>query len=240
MAFTNTWDTNFPPDTQLANLLGQDIRNGVKVDVQQRMAAISGLDAAKPTFGSDAQPANWNGILFFATDTGKIYQFNNPAWTDVTTSLKAPSSVIYKNTTQITHTGDTNVDTIFTTGLPILTAQSILRITFLFSVNSQGGPSSVFTTNINGTFFTLVGINSNLAVMLQCTHYIYNINSVSLQGSDATNVFRGADGAAGAVAISTGGPGAVNTGVPTTLTLTATNGQNSDSQTFRHILVELL
>jgi hypothetical protein len=55
------------------------------------MAAISGLDAAKPNFAGDVQPANWNGILFFATDTGKIYQFNNPAWTNVTGLFISPT-----------------------------------------------------------------------------------------------------------------------------------------------------
>src|SRR5580700_3766154 len=83
MGFTNVWNDAFPPDTQLANLLGSDLR-AFRVDVQQRMSAISGLDAAKPTFNLDNTPANWNGILFFATDTGKIYQFNSPVWTNVT------------------------------------------------------------------------------------------------------------------------------------------------------------
>lgn len=86
MPFTNIWDITFPPDAQLANLLGADIRQ-VYTDVQQRMAAISGLDAAKPNFAGDAQPANWNGVLFFATDTGKVYQFVSPTWTDVTASV---------------------------------------------------------------------------------------------------------------------------------------------------------
>lgn len=86
MAFTNVYDDTFPADTELANLIGANLRQ-VRLDVQQRMAAISGLDASKPNFAGDAQPANWNGILFFATDTGKVYQFNNPVWTDVTLSI---------------------------------------------------------------------------------------------------------------------------------------------------------
>lgn len=86
MAFTEAFDVTFPPDTQQANLLGLDIRNA-KLDIQQRMAAISGLDASKPNFAGDTQAANWNGILFFATDTAKVYQFNNPSWTDVTAAI---------------------------------------------------------------------------------------------------------------------------------------------------------
>lgn len=81
MAFTNTWDNTFPPDTQAANQLGADIRN-MKTDVQQRMAAISGLDANKPAF-----EAGFAGVLFFATDTGRIYTWTGAAWTDVTTDF---------------------------------------------------------------------------------------------------------------------------------------------------------
>ena len=90
MPFTNVFDNTFPPDTQAANLLGQDIRM-LKLDLQQRMAVISGVDASKPNFAGDLQPAAWNGILFFAVDTGKIYQFNNPAWSDVTVALLGAS-----------------------------------------------------------------------------------------------------------------------------------------------------
>lgn len=86
MAFNEAFDVTFPPDTQQANLLGLDIRN-TRLDIQQRMASISGLDANKPNFAGDVQPANWNGMLFFATDTSRVYQFNNPNWTDVTASL---------------------------------------------------------------------------------------------------------------------------------------------------------
>jgi len=92
MAFTNVYDDTFPADTELANLIGANLRQ-IRLDVQQRMAVISGLDAAKPNFAGDTQPGNWNGILFFATDSGKIYQFNNPTWTDVTTSFIASNLV---------------------------------------------------------------------------------------------------------------------------------------------------
>lgn len=85
MAFTNVFDNTFPADTQQAKLLGDDIRK-LKVDLQERMAAISGLDAAKPDFSTDTQPSAWNGLLFFATDTGTVYQFSNPNWVPVSLS----------------------------------------------------------------------------------------------------------------------------------------------------------
>jgi len=112
MAFTRVWNDATPADSQLASLGAQDFRY-LKVDVQQRMAAISGLDAAKPAFGSDDTPANWTGILFFATDTGAIYQWNGTAWvgvsmgagkfsgscpTGVTSPLLIPASAILAGT----------------------------------------------------------------------------------------------------------------------------------------------
>lgn len=84
--FTNAWDNTFPPDTQAANLLGQDIRN-FKTDVQQRFALLSGTLANRPanmdaTFGGAGF-----GTLYFATDTSQIFQWNGAAWTDVTSSF---------------------------------------------------------------------------------------------------------------------------------------------------------
>jgi hypothetical protein len=86
MPFTNPYDVTFPPDTELANLLGNNLR-ALALNVQQRMAAISGISTAMPNFAADVQPANWTGILFFATDNGHIYQFNGAAWVDITASF---------------------------------------------------------------------------------------------------------------------------------------------------------
>ena len=90
MAFTNTFDVTFPPDTQAANQLGLDIRN-LKLDLQQRMGATSGLSTGLPNIGADAQPTNWTGLLFFATDTGAIYQWSGSAWVAVTNNLFSPN-----------------------------------------------------------------------------------------------------------------------------------------------------
>ena len=118
MAFTNIFDNTAPLDTQAANLLGQDIRT-FKVDIQQRVAAMSGLEAAKPAFGSDTQAATWSGALYFATDTGKIWQWNGSAWVDITSSFTlgapldspaftgtptAPTAAVDTSTTQLATT----------------------------------------------------------------------------------------------------------------------------------------
>lgn len=92
MAFSRTWDNTFPPDSQPANLLGQDIRN-TKIDIQERMSAISGLDASKPSF-----EASFAGVLFFATDTGLVYQWSGATWVQVNVG---GGFATYSNTTQV-------------------------------------------------------------------------------------------------------------------------------------------
>lgn len=89
MAFTRDWDETFPPDTQPANLLGQDIRD-LKTDIRERIAAISGPIANRPAVGD--MITNWgdygaNGFLYFATDTGAVYQWSGSAWVDVTATI---------------------------------------------------------------------------------------------------------------------------------------------------------
>src|SRR5271156_6711962 len=79
---TNVYDVTQPPDTQLANLLGQDLRN-LALNVQQRMALISGPAAGIWNPALDAQPTNWTGLLYFATDTGVISQWSGSAWVPV-------------------------------------------------------------------------------------------------------------------------------------------------------------
>lgn len=143
MAFTNVYDVTFPPDTQLANQLGLDLRN-FRLDTQQRMASISGLDASKPNFAGDAQPNNWNGVLFFATDTGKIYQFNNPAWTDLTVNFTFKNPAI-KALNTVTQTGDTAQHTIYTLAIPggYLGTTGQLRITVGLNINNVGGHPAI-------------------------------------------------------------------------------------------------
>ena len=157
MAFTNIYDNTFPPDTQLANLLGSDLR-AFRLDIQQRVAAMSGLDASKPNFAGDAQPATWNGVLFFATDTGKVYQFNNPSWTDVTANFGLNSSGVFRYT-DIGGSTNGNNQVLFTITIPVgvLSVGSYIRVFDLHSFTGSAeaaifvGGSGIFNFTTSGT-----------------------------------------------------------------------------------------
>jgi hypothetical protein len=86
--FTNIWDITFPPDTQLANLLGQDLRQ-LRVDVMQRMSLLSGTLGNRPT--PEILNATWGGagfgLTYYATDTNQLFQWNGGAWVQLVAGL---------------------------------------------------------------------------------------------------------------------------------------------------------
>jgi hypothetical protein len=127
MAFTNVFDVTQPLDTQAANQLGLDIRTA-KLDLQQRVAAMSGADSAKPAFGSDTQPANWAGALYFATDTKITYQWSGSAWASV-----APGVLI--NNTPVTGTVTGTLQTL-TTPANFFVVGGVYNVVALMSANS--------------------------------------------------------------------------------------------------------
>jgi hypothetical protein len=90
-AFTDAWDITQPPDTQQANLLGQDLRN-LKLDIMQRMSLLSGTTANMPT--PETVNATWGGagygLIFLATDTGIIWQWNGALWVNISSSFSSP------------------------------------------------------------------------------------------------------------------------------------------------------
>jgi hypothetical protein len=86
--FDEAWDITQPPDTQPANQLGLDIRN-LKNDIMQRMSLLSGILANRPT--PETVNATWGGsgfgIIYIATDTSQVFQWNGTSWTDITSSF---------------------------------------------------------------------------------------------------------------------------------------------------------
>jgi len=151
MAFTNVYDDTFPPDVQLASQGAADLRQ-VRVDVQERMAAISGLDAAKPNFNADAQPASWNGVLFFALDTAKVYKFVNPSWVDVTSTIIGNNSLSkFKNFTNPTQVA---LGTITLLTIPAASFNTTSHARLYVSTLSQGGGPNTIQLQINGVSIT--------------------------------------------------------------------------------------
>lgn len=158
MGFTNTWDNSFPPDTQPANQLGSDIRN-LKIDIQERMAAISGDDADKPTL-----EAGFKNLLYFALDVKKVYQWSGSAWDDVTSDLlpvPTTDNTMKALTFSATPTYDagslSNIRAVFQMTLSANVTSGTLvnivkgqEITFIIIQDGTGGHSFVFPGGVNG------------------------------------------------------------------------------------------
>lgn len=254
MAFSNIWDTTFPPDTQLANLLGLDLRN-FRLDTQQRMAAISGLDASKPNFAGDAQPANWNGVLFFASDTGQIYQFNNPGWTNITSAILR-TATIYKSSVPVNLTGTTSLTQIFQVTVTPVGINSRFRITLDFNQFASSGLTNTVEILFGSTIISSLSWTS-LIVQAQYQMTGGNIGVSNSQRWDAHLVI-GGSGSPQLVPLgfaSSDGFGTVNPGGATSLTAVASAidttanvnvtvkaqpGANSDSLHFSGFIVEVL
>ena len=235
MAFTNNYDVTFPPDTQQANQLGADLRN-LALNVQQRMAAISGLDAAKPSFGTDIQPLNWTGILFFATDTGNVYRWTGAAWVQVTfNNVGAPSGyqILYKNFAFTAHTGDTTEDVIYSFMLngANLTATSGIRVRCQVAINTASGLGATLRFRFNGS--ALLTIQTSTNPLVEYFEYeCLQIGSTNAQH----NLFKGISNVGAAVVAA--GSTAVAMGTAQTFEMTMQNAANSDSQTFQEFVVE--
>jgi hypothetical protein len=234
MAFTNVYDDTFPPDVQLASQGAADLRQ-VRLDVQERMAAISGLDAAKPNFAGDTQPVKWNGILFFATDTGKIYQFNNPSWTDVTNSFRFTTTAIFKSNPFVTHTGTTTVDTIWSFTMPVLALTNIVRIRYAGHSITQGAGTTIIGL-INGSA-AQVNMNSNSGNFFVLDQTIAPVSNTTANniGDVAANPFATSPPVGGSSLINI-----PNITAPQTWNIQVQSANNADSQILGPILVEIL
>lgn len=149
--FSNNWDVTFPPDTQLANLLGQDLRQ-VRTDVMQRMSLLSGTLANRPT--PEIVNATWGGagfgLIYFSTDTNQLFQWNGAAWIDITSSISGKYKFIGSNIVPAT-VGNTAVPG---------TLQSI-------NVSANDfGPGQTFYIDCYGLISTVAGIAITIGVQL--------------------------------------------------------------------------
>lgn len=153
---TNVWDTTQPPDTQFANLLGQDIRN-LKLDTQQRMGLISGTFANRWNPATDAQPANWTGLLYFATDTGQVFQWNGAAWIQVGVLPTAGGGSVITKFTDLTQYNVTVNTTTAGITIPanLLQLGSFIYVRAFIKNGSSGGvaAANILVNGINALNF---------------------------------------------------------------------------------------
>jgi hypothetical protein len=155
-SFDESWDITTPADTQAANLLGQDIRD-LKNDIMQRLSLLAGTFANRPT--PETVNADWGGsgygLLYFATDTKRVYQWNGASWDDVTSSIGGGS-----NTTKDFTASDLVNTTVYTTingvTVPagIIAAGCVVEIISNIKVVS-GGVTTLKLTDNSGA--TLIG-----------------------------------------------------------------------------------
>jgi len=152
--FTNVWDITFPPDTQLANLLGQDIRN-FKNDIMQRFSLLSGTLANRPT--PETVNATWGGvgfgILYWSTDTAQVFQWNGAAWVDLTSVFIPAAGTQLKRLSDTTTYTYSTISNNVTTGVTIpgasLIGGSQVDIESVFQLSN--GTTLTFTTQVGGS-----------------------------------------------------------------------------------------
>lgn len=106
--FDNAWNEASPADTSPANQLGADIRT-LEVNIRERLALLSGISANRPA-NMDAPFGGANyGILFFATDTGQIFQWNGTQWNDVSANVLLVNSGQTNRAPNIIASGTLNI-----------------------------------------------------------------------------------------------------------------------------------
>jgi len=177
--FTNVWDITQPFDTELANLLGQNIRD-LKDDIMQRMSLLSGVLANRPT--PETVDATWGGsgfgILFFATDTGQVFQWNGAAWVSISVASAKFSDLVVH--TSINPTTGTIIGSSLTIPANTMQVGSIIEV----SARMSWGPDTGATTinpflRLGGTTITLPVnlLNTNGSLVIKAYFSITGLNS---------------------------------------------------------------
>jgi len=156
MAFSRAWDEAFPPDTQLANLLGLDIRE-FKVDTRERLRDFgAGPIANRPTpeevFGSAT-----TGVTYYANDEDKLYSWNGTAWVIVSVHRNlVDSSVVTINPIP---PGDTDGNSV-TIPANFLQTGDVIDVTGRFKTTVLGSGSKTVNIQFGSTVINGVGVSS--------------------------------------------------------------------------------
>lgn len=146
---TNVYDNTFPPNTQLASLGAADLQQ-VRLDVQERMALISGTLAGRWNPGTDTQPLKWTGLLYFVTDTQQIFQWSGSAWVDVTSSFSR-SNLLNAQGNAVGITGNGTDQVFYTYSLPGGTVANLQGIRVTVAWNHNLGSATIeYKLSLNG------------------------------------------------------------------------------------------
>jgi hypothetical protein len=180
--FDHVWDLTQPPDTQLLNQGALDFRS-LKDDVMQRMSLLSGTLANRPV--PETVNATWGGVgfglIYFASDTGQIFQWNGAVWTDLTTLfLLAPRH--FSDLTEAIVNAPGVTTTLNTVVVPAsFGANSVAKI---FSTGTSNTGTPTISVSVNGTSVLLVaGISGGLqAFVLNLTLLGLSPTLLSVQG----------------------------------------------------------
>jgi hypothetical protein len=209
--FTDAWDVTQPPDTQLANLLGQDFRN-LKTDIMQRMSLLSGITSNMPT--PETVNATWGGsgfgILFFATDTGIIWQWNGASWAQLS-SFRGTQKYSDLAVHTIINPGVNTVGSSITIPANTLQVGSSVSVIARFSFSSSDGLNNVFLSiGGAGNVAQVPDINGAASFMIFGSYNVSGANSqvgvFSPQGGSGgypTYLYNGTDAISGSITIST-------------------------------------
>src|SRR6266404_1816140 len=233
-AFTNVWDTTSPPDTQLANLFGQDLRN-LRVDVMQRMSLLSGTFANRPT--PENVNAIWGGagfgLLYFSTDTGQVFQWNGGAWVEVTPQIRG---ALFKDSSLHVHTGTVSEDVIYAYNVNgnALGTTGVLRVTVKFLASPQGAPASIVRARFAGT-----PVAGSILPTQVPTNYAFEF-TIGNRGLTNSQFISGELYGQSQLPLTSGQANAIDTTLNQALTITMQSGTNTDQQNFNQFIVELL
>ena len=195
-SFDEAWDITTPADTQAANLLGQDIRD-LKNDLMQRLSLLAGTFANRPT--PETVNANWGGsgygLLYFATDTKKVYQWSGSAWVDVTSSIGGGSNTTKDFTASdlVNTTVNTTINGV-TVPAGVITAGSVVEI--ISNVSILSGTNTTFKltdnagNNLVGATY-LFGIQAAIVksrIFVQSAGQILHASEIQVYGSSTNGV----------------------------------------------------
>jgi len=163
-SFTNLWDTTFPLDTELANVIGANLRQ-LRVDVMQRLSLLSRTLVNRPT--PEIANATWGGagfgLIFIATDTNQIFQWNGTAWVQISV---AGGTSDYDDYTPVIFAA-VAPGVIRTVNIPVGAVQnlsavsSFIEIETSFTITGATVPASGYVLKINGTTVLNVGLAAN-------------------------------------------------------------------------------